>query len=209
VWWPDPRFFVLLDRAPFLNLKLQSFVPMFNFARSNRVAHVLIFSVKDFDPVRGDEWPANVSIQELESKLRREFPGGLQIAVFLPPLTTLKVQTVNRLEKNHKDLVDWGCTMGDGTVMFYSVKGDSFKSYKRLMDDICKRDDKLFLLIADECHRGVLVKGAADADDAVSADDAGAHHHLLNHCDIATRRNVIIADVSATPYVSAHSCFCR
>jgi hypothetical protein len=128
----------------------------------------------------------------------------LKIAVFLPALTTLKTQTNNRLEADHKDLANWGCTGGDDfeTVMFYKWKatGGSRKSYTALMDQIRSQPETLFLLIADECHRGVLVKGT-DADDRVSAEEVGAHHQLLNNRDIATSPNVIVADVSATPYV--------
>jgi hypothetical protein len=81
---------------------------------------------KDFDPVGGDPWPDGV-MDALIVDLRRRFPGGLRIAVFVPQLTTLRVQTENRLKKNHKDLIDWGCAT-DGTfesVLFYSRIGPS------------------------------------------------------------------------------------
>jgi hypothetical protein len=186
-------------------------------------------AVKDFDPVCGtdkwapNEWPPDIP-RKLELRLRKRFPGGLKIAVFLPALTTLQTQTDNRLNDNHPDLVDWGCTLGNGcnTVMFYSVKerkrkggsDDSRKSYEHLMSEIRKKKTTLFLIIADECHRGVLVKGA-EKDEVITKDESGAHHRLLNNRDISTRRNVIIADVSATPYVllfvllRSSTCSCR
>lgn len=188
------------------SVDVHELVVLENFHHVHVVAHGpnSMHGIKDFDPVLGHEWPDGV-VEGLKSKLRGQFPGGLKIAVFLPSLTTLKTQTMNRLEKNHRDLGDWGCTGGRhpgdsdffDTVMFYSTKGESGGSYTALLKQIREKDDTLFLLIADECHRGVSTK-SGDPDDAVS-DDTGAHHILLNNHDISTRRNVIIADVSATP----------
>jgi hypothetical protein len=48
----------------------------------------------------------------------------------------------------------------------------------------------------------VNVSGADEDDAANSKSDNDAHHRLINNREIASRRNVIIADVSATPYAN-------
>ena len=151
----------------------------------------------------------------LKAEAAKRFSDGVRSMVLIPKFQTLKTQTEERMNSKFRELIDWGCCEENMSVVMYqhnpageldedgnllhpdaiSPKSSCGEKYHKFLNDV-RADTEgktLFILIADECHTAINAPESG-------AKGSPAHHFFVNNPDILLRPNVVVLDISATPF---------
>ena len=145
---------------------------------------------------------------KLKAVASERFPNGVKCTVLVPNFSTLVAQTQGRLNDDHSQLVHHGCCTPSTSVIKYTVgakdnlrrdppksDGEKYHSFlKMTREDV--NGDTLFVITADEHHANIQAAASKDGK------DPPAHHLFTNNPDVLLRPNVVVFDVSATPFVN-------
>eukprot|EP00953_Heterococcus_sp_UTEX-ZZ885_P011364 6577-Heterococcus_DN1.PRE.6 len=113
---------------------------------------------------------------------------SLDFLVFVPAFSTLKQQTIARVQA--QGLNSQSSENADEQGLMY--KNSSAKAFKRFKKKAESNKDVLFVIIADECHWGPTLQGA--------------HDTFINDQQLCSCPNVVVLLVSATPYNCLTKC---
>lgn len=102
---------------------------------------------------------------------------GVEFLVLTPCFVTLRQQTVNRLAKS--ELVRAG---EEGSrVLMYTKSADNTRLFEEFKENVRRKTNTLFVMIADECHTSATIDGQ--------------HQKYVNDKDLRDRNNFVLLGV--------------
>lgn len=135
-------------------------------------------------------WPTQKEVAErLFNKTNDVLDGhisdfrGMDFIILTPVFVTLKLQTMNRL-------VDGEVVPPDkvaSRVIMYNKLGDSKTNFDSFKREVLAKKEKLFVMIADECHYAATVDGA--------------HNTYVNDPELHASRNFVLLGVRCEPFI--------
>lgn len=135
-------------------------------------------------------WPTQKEVAErLFNKTNDVLDGhisdfrGMDFIILTPGFVTLKLQTMNRLADSEVVPPD----MVASRVIMCNKLGDNKKNFDTFKSEVLAKKEKLFVMIADECHYAATVDGA--------------HNTYVNDPELHASRNFVLLGVRCEPFI--------
>ena len=181
----DDSFILPLDYLDTLRVKTEERVEPFYFQNQEYMADVIIERITSI-------------LQIYHSKSLNDFKS-FEFQIYTAKFEMLEIQTRNRLCHAEAGCFDYKTFISDKEsiqkngstrVKKYVLSDDVKKRHSALLQEAADHPDKLILIVADEAHWGSVTLKQRD----------GANPTLINEWNTKSHPNVIVLQVTATPY---------
>lgn len=139
-------------------------------------------------------WPTQKEVAErLFNKTNDVLDGhisdfrGMDFIILTPVFVTIKLQTMNRLADSKVVPPDKVASR----VIMYNKLGDNKTNFDSFKREVLTEKEKLFVMIADECHYAATVDGA--------------HNTYVNNPELHASRNFVLLGVRCEPFMRERS----